>query len=60
MQNSFMQKLVADARPLIEPKLQTLEQKMRAALGAPPVAASDGKGAAPKSAATPAAKAASK
>ena len=39
MQNNFMQKLVAEARPLIEPKLQTLEQKVRAALGAPAAAA---------------------
>jgi len=64
MQNSFMQKLVAEARPVIEPKLQALEQKLRTALGAPPAAAADGKEAAPKAAArpsaTPAAKPASK
>ena len=57
MQSAFMQKLVAEARPLIEPKLQTLEQKVRAALGAPAAAAPT---AAPPAAAKPPAKAASK
>ena len=56
MQNNFMQKLVAEARPLLEPKLQTLEQKVRAALGVPAAAAGDGA----KPAAKPAAKGASK
>ena len=56
MQSAFMQKLVAEARPLLEPKLQTLEQKVRAALGAPAGATGD----AAKPAAKPAAKAASK
>jgi uncharacterized protein len=64
MQNNFMQKLVAEARPLIEPKLQALEQKVRTALGAPTAAAAPGAaptaaGADPK-AARPPAKAASK
>jgi hypothetical protein len=58
MQNNFMQKLVAEARPLVEPKLQALEQKMRTALGVP--AAAGGDAAAPKAAARPPAKAASK
>jgi hypothetical protein len=57
MQSAFMQKLVAEARPLIEPKLQTLEKKVRAALGAPAAAAP---AAAPPAAAKPPAKAASK
>ena len=57
MQNNFLQKLVAEARPVVEPKLQALEQKMRAALGAPPAEAKD---APPKAAATPPAKPASK
>ncbi|MBN8494822.1 MAG: DUF2059 domain-containing protein, partial [Burkholderiales bacterium] len=35
MFGSFMQKLGTESRPLIEPKLQTLEQKVRTALGAP-------------------------
>lgn len=56
MQNNFMQKLVAEARPLIEPKLQALEQKVRTALGAPAATTGD----AAKPAAKPAAKAASK
>ncbi len=60
MQSSFMQKLVVEARPLIEPKLQALEQKVRAALGAPAAAASADSTAAPKAAARPPAKAASK
>jgi hypothetical protein len=61
MQNNFMQKLVAEARPLIEPKLQSLEQKVRGALGAPAAAAAPADGsAAPKAAAKPPAKAASK
>ena len=34
MQNSMVQKLVADARPEIEPKLKALEQKVRASLEA--------------------------
>ena len=60
MQNNFMQKLVADARPLIEPKLQALEQKVRTALGAPAAAAPADSAATPKAAAKPPAKAASK
>ena len=60
MQNNFMQKLVAEARPLVEPKLQALEQKMRSALGAPPAGGPADSAAAPKAAAKPPAKAASK
>ena len=56
MQNSFMQKLVAEVRPMIEPNLQALEQKVRAALGVPAASA----GAAAKPAAKAPAKAASK
>jgi hypothetical protein len=59
MQNNFMQKLVAEARPLIEPRLQTLEQKMRAALSAPG-AGTGAADAAPKAAAKPPARPASK
>ena len=57
IQNGFTQKLVAEARPTIEPKIQALEAKVRANLGVPPAAAASG--AAPK-AATPAKKPASK
>ena len=60
MQSNFMQKLVAEARPLLEPKLQALEQKVRAALGAPAAGAPADGAAAPKAAAKPPAKAASK
>ena len=61
MQNAYMQKLVADVRPLIEPKLQALEQQVRTALGAPAAAAPGAaSGAAPKAAARPPAKPASK
>ena len=60
MQSNFMQKLVAEARPLVEPKLQALEQKVRTALGAPAAGASADGAAAPKAAARPPAKAASR
>jgi uncharacterized protein len=56
MQSSFTQRLVAEARPTIEPKIQALETKVRATLGVPTAAAPE---AAPK-AATPAKKPASK
>jgi hypothetical protein len=59
MQNNFMQKLGAEARPLIEPKLQTLEQRVRAALGVPAAAAAPAPAPAP-AAAKPPARAASK
>jgi hypothetical protein len=32
IQRGFMQKLIADARPAIEPKLKTLEENVRATL----------------------------
>jgi hypothetical protein len=60
MQSNFMQKLVAEARPLVEPKLQALEQKVRTALGAPAAGTSADGAAAPKAAARPPAKAASR
>jgi hypothetical protein len=60
MQGNFMQKLVAEARPLLEPKLQALEQKVRASLGVPAAGAPAEGAAAPKAAAKPPAKAASK
>lgn len=56
IQSSFTQRLVAEARPTIEPKIQALEAKVRATLGVPAGAAPE---AAPK-AATPAKKPASK
>jgi hypothetical protein len=58
MQSSYMQKLVADVRPMVEPKLQALQQQVRTALSGPAAAAP---GNAPtKAAAKPPAKAASK
>lgn len=57
IQNSFTQKLVAEARPIVDPRLQALEAKVRATLGVPPPAAA---GSAPAKAAAPAKKAASK
>jgi hypothetical protein len=35
MQRGFVQKVVADSRPLIEPKIEALERKVRASLGVP-------------------------
>jgi uncharacterized protein len=36
MQNSFVQKLVAETAPVLDPKLQALQQKLRTSLGLPP------------------------
>ncbi|MEF7617230.1 DUF2059 domain-containing protein [Aquincola sp. MAHUQ-54] len=36
MQNAFAQKLIAEAAPLLDPKLQALQQKVRGTLGLPP------------------------
>ena len=55
MQNGFVQKLVADTRPVVEVRLKALEEKVRVALGAPASAAQP-----PASAARAAPKAASK
>ena len=57
IQTGFTQKLVAEARPTIEPKLQALEAKVRNTLGAPPAAAA---GSSPAKAAAPAKKAPTK
>ena len=46
MLSSFGQKLVADAGPVIEPRLQSLQQKMRTTLGIPAPAAPGTSGAA--------------
>jgi hypothetical protein len=35
VQNAFFQKLVADAAPVLDPRLQALQQKMRGMLGVP-------------------------
>ena len=36
MQTAFVQKLVLDARPVVDPKLQALDGKVRSTLGLPP------------------------
>jgi uncharacterized protein len=47
LQNTFAQKLIAEAGPLLDNKLQALQAKVRTTLGAPPAgAASDAKPAA--------------
>jgi uncharacterized protein len=48
IQNTFVQKLAADAAPLLDPKLKALEQKVRASLGLPETAAAGASGAAPR------------
>ena len=62
VQKSFTEKLVAEARPSVEPKLQALEAKVRASLGVPAAAAPGGAapGASAPKAAKPAQKPASK
>ena len=55
MQNGFVQKLVADTRPVVEVRLKALEEKVRVVLGAPASTAQP-----PASAARAAPKAASK
>ena len=61
MQNGFMQKLVGEARPLLDPKLQALETKVRTSLGVPAGPPASGApapaGSAPAKAAAPARKA---
>jgi hypothetical protein len=58
MQNSMVQKLMNEAAPLLDPKLQALQQKMRATFGLPADGAKPAKPAAsaPKAAAKPASK----
>ena len=49
MQNGFVQKLAAEAAPLLDPKLQALQQRLRTTMGVPdtnPAAASPAKPAA--------------
>ena len=60
MQSNFTQKLVADARPMIEPRLQALDAKVRASLGVPPAGATAPAAASAPAKATPPKKAASK
>lgn len=48
LQKSLGEKLVAESRATIEPKIKTLEQTVAKRLGLPAVGAADAKGAAPK------------
>jgi hypothetical protein len=57
LQQAMGQKLLAEASPLLLPKLQALEQKVRTALGVPPPGAAASAGSAPAKAAAPAKKA---
>jgi hypothetical protein len=55
MQSNFTQKLVADARPMVEPRLQALDAKVRASLGVPAASSAPtapAKASAPKKAAS--------
>ena len=56
---NFTQKLMVEVRPLVEPKYQALEQKVRATLGVP-APGSAASGASPSKATAPAKKASSK
>lgn len=58
LQNTFAQKLIAEAGPLLDTKLQALQTKVRNTLGAPPAGANGGaaSGAKPASKPAPAAK----
>ena len=58
LQNTFAQKLIAEAAPLLDSKLQALQAKVRTTLGAPPAAASapQGSNAKPSGKPAPAAK----
>ena len=55
MQNNFVQKLAAEAAPLLDPKLQALQQKMRTSLGIADASAPSGGAPASAAAARPAA-----
>ena len=54
LQNTFAQKLIAEAGPLLDTKLQALQAKVRTTLGAPPAPASAPQGGSAKPAAKPA------
>jgi hypothetical protein len=62
LQNGFVQKLIADAGPVIDPKLQALQERVRVALGGSAPAGAAASASAPRGprAATPAARPASK
>jgi uncharacterized protein len=45
--NNFVQQVLRDAGPLVQPKLQALDGRIRVILGVPPLGADSGAGAAP-------------
>lgn len=53
MQSGFVQKLVADGAPLLDPKLAALQEKVRGLLGVAPAGAAASAPGAPKSSRTP-------
>ncbi|MDQ6680161.1 MAG: DUF2059 domain-containing protein [Pseudomonadota bacterium] len=55
MQNAFVQKLVVDARPVVDPKIQALDARVRTLLGVPPAVPNGSASAAPTSTRTPSA-----
>ncbi|MEP7302903.1 MAG: hypothetical protein ABI699_15430 [Caldimonas sp.] len=59
MRNGFIQKLLADARPVVDPKVQALDGRLRAIFGVPP-ATPGASAAAPARPAAPAARASGK
>ncbi|MGZ5158818.1 MAG: DUF2059 domain-containing protein [Caldimonas sp.] len=59
MRNAFIQKLLAEARPVVDPKVQALDGRIRVILGVPP-ATPPASAAAPARPAAPAAKASGK
>ena len=60
VQGTFTQRLLTEAAPVVDPKMQALFAKVRTNLGMPPPNAGTGASAPPAKAATPAKKAASK
>lgn len=54
MQNAFIQKLIVEARPVVEPKIQALDGRLRTLFGAPPAAAAPSAPSAPISTRAPA------
>jgi hypothetical protein len=60
VRNSFIQKLLADAQPVADPKVRALDGRIRVILGVPPAPAAPSSASAPARPAAPAAKASGK
>jgi hypothetical protein len=54
MQNAFIQKLIVETSPVVDPKIQALDGRLRALFGAPPAAAAPSAPSAPISTRAPA------